>query len=171
MARSSAVRALLVAAAVVPLLLGPVGSAGAHDVLLGTTPVQDATVQSAPAAVALEFSDAPQSLGTEVAVTGPDAAPVAEGAPVLAGTTVTQPLAVGLPAGTYRVVWRATSADGHPLAGSFGFAVAQGAAVPMDRNAAPPTAAGTSLPVVWLAVAAIGVVAGGLVIRQLRRPA
>ena len=54
------------------------------------------------------------------------------------GTTVTQPLAGGLPAGAYTVEWRVTSADGHPLSGTFGFTVAQGAATQPAAGAAGP---------------------------------
>ena len=57
-------RLVITAAAAVALLLGPVGSAAAHDVLVGSTPAADGTVDTAPASVSLEFSDAPQSLGT-----------------------------------------------------------------------------------------------------------
>ena len=34
---------------------------------------------------------------------------------------VTQPVAAGAPAGEYTVRWRVTSADGHPITGSFRF--------------------------------------------------
>jgi methionine-rich copper-binding protein CopC len=165
-------RTLVIAAALLALLLGPAGTAGAHDVLIGTAPAQDATVERAPATVTLEFSDPPQALGTEVLVTGPEGTAVSTGAPELDGTTVGQPLDGGLPAGAYTVDWRATSADGHPLAGSFGFTVVQGAAMSAgDGTSAAPPATTSSFPVVWLAVAGIALGAGALVLRRLRRPA
>ena len=172
-------RLVVAAAAVVALLVGPIGSAAAHDELAGTSPAQDVTVDTAPGDVALDFSEPPQSLGTEVVVTGPDGTTVSEGPPGIAGATVTQSLADGLPAGRYTVDWRATSADGHPLTGSFAFEVARSAttaapaggptAPPDDRTAAPASSA-SSFPWVWVAIALIAAGAVVLVVRQLRRP-
>jgi copper resistance protein C len=165
------------------LLLGPgAGSAWAHDVLVGTGPTRDSTVVMAPSNVTLEFSDAPQALGTQIVVAGPDRAVVSQGAPEQDGTTVSQLLDDGLPAGRYTVEWRVTSADGHPLSGTFDFAVAQDAPTAdapasagpagSDRDPAGITTASddSSFPVVWIAVGVILAVAIGLVVRQLRRP-
>jgi len=90
MGRFVLLRPVVAAAAAVALLLGPVGSASAHDALVGSTPPADGTVDTAPASVSLEFSDAPQSLGTEVVVTGPDGTAATDGAPEIAGSTVTR---------------------------------------------------------------------------------
>jgi copper resistance protein C len=165
---------VLLAAAV--LLLGPgAGSAWAHDVLVDATPGQGSTVATGPADVTLEFSDAPQALGTQVVVAGPDGATVSQGAPTQDGATVRHPLDDGLRAGTYTVEWRVTSADGHPLAGTFDFVVAQDAPVTVAPASAAASQsgsdAGASFPVVWAAVGAILALALGLVVRQLRRPA
>ena len=46
---------------------------------------------------------------------------VASGPPVLIDTTVRETLRAGSPAGHYTVRWRVTSADGHPVSGSFDF--------------------------------------------------
>jgi copper resistance protein C len=165
-------RLLVTVVAAAGLLLGPVASAAAHDVLVGSAPEQDAAVETAPGSVTLMFSDVPQTLGTEVLVTGPDGAAVAEGAPLMDGTTVRQPLRGGLPAGTYTVDWRATSADGHPLTGTFAFTVAEGPPAAGQVSAlAAATSDSSSFPVVWVVVAVIAVGAAVLVVRQLRRPA
>ena len=163
-------RLVVTAAAAVALLLGPVGSAAAHDALAGTTPAPDATVDTAPATVSLEFSDAPQKLGTDVVVTGPDGDAVSDGAPEIAGSTVTQQLTDGLPAGTYTVDWRVTSADGHPLTGSFAFDVARDAPAAAPVGGASASSDASSFPVVWIVIALIAAVAVVLVVRQLRRP-
>ena len=163
-------RLVVTAVAAVALLLGPVGSAAAHDVLAGTTPAQDTTVDTAPAAVSLEFSDAPQSLGTDVVVTGPDGRAVSDGVPVIAGSAVTQQLAGGLPAGTYTVDWRVTSADGHPITGSFAFEVARDAPAAAPVGGAAASSDASSFPVVRIAIALIAAVSVVLVVRQLRRP-
>jgi methionine-rich copper-binding protein CopC len=180
MGRFALLRLAIAAAAAAALVLGPVGSASAHDVLVGTTPAEDGAIDTAPASVSLEFSEAPQSLGTAVVVTGPDGAAASEGAPEISGSTVVQQLSDGLPAGTYTVDWRATSADGHPLTGSFAFDVTRDApaaapaggeaASPDDGDLAPASSESSSFPVVWIVIALIAAVAVVLVVRQLRRP-
>ena len=121
--------------------------------------------------MSLEFSDAPQSLGTEVAVTGPDGTTATDGAPEIAGSTVTQQLAGGLPAGTYTVEWRVASADGHPLTGSFAFDVTRDAPAVAPAVGAAASSESSSFPVVWIVIALIAAGAVVLVVRQLRRPA
>jgi methionine-rich copper-binding protein CopC len=170
-----------VAVAAVLVLGAGAGAAQAHDVLVGSVPAAGAVVASAPSDVAIEFSDVPQPLGTQVVVTGPDGAPVSDGDTEQDGTTIRRPLAGKLPAGAYTVQWRATSADGHPLSGTFGFAVARGAATPaaaggpvsgpVDTAGTTAAPGGSSFPVLWVAVGAILAVGAGLVVRQLRRPA
>ena len=74
---------------------------------------------------------------------------------------VRQSLAAG-PAGAYTVVWRVTSADGHPVSGTFGFTADQASAsttatsaptaTATTTTAAPATATGAAGP----AVAAAG---------------
>jgi methionine-rich copper-binding protein CopC len=177
MPRSRLPRLLLAGAAAVALVLGPVGSAAAHDVLVGTAPGQDAAVETAPAGVTLRFSDAPQSLGTEVVVRGPGGAAVSEGAALVDGSAVRQSLRDGLPAGTYTVDWRATSADGHPLSGTFAFTVTEGASASGQAGAADrgglaaASSDSSSFPFVRVVVAVIAGGAALLVVRQLRRPA
>jgi copper resistance protein C len=173
---------LLTAGCALVVLLGPASPARAHDELRRTAPAAAATV-TAPASVDLEFSGAPQPLGVQVLVTGPDGAAVAQGAARVADTVVTQPLVLDLPAGGYTVEWRVTSADGHPLTGTFAFAVAgNGAgtgsaapgtpaarpdAAPVAESAAGAPAAG--FPVVWLVAGAAVLLAGVLAAgRRLR---
>ena len=170
MGRAALLR-LGMAAAAAALLLGPVTTASAHDVLAGSSPVQNGAVDTPPASVRLEFSAAPQVLGTEVVVTGPDGGAVSDGTAELSGSTVTQQLSGGLPAGRYTVDWRVTSADGHPITGSFAFDVARGspAPAPAGSQAASPGDP-SSFPVVWIVIVLIAAGAVVLVVRQLRRP-
>lgn len=96
---------------------GPV--AWAHGNKLMTEPADGATVASAEQAV-LHF-DQPVRL-TAVLLRTADGKPIA-----LPQTRSLEPEAikrVPLPAlapGEYRIEWRALSADGHPISGSFGF--------------------------------------------------
>ncbi|NEK85741.1 copper resistance protein CopC [Blastococcus saxobsidens] len=111
----------------------------AHDGLVSSSPAPDGVVATAPATVELDFTGEPLPLGTQVLVTGPDGASVSEGPAEIRDTAVVQPLADPLPAGAYRVEWRSTSSDGHPLSGTYAFTVAgpATAAEPADGKAEP----------------------------------
>jgi copper resistance protein C len=173
-------RLLAAVAVAAVLVLGPgAGAVQAHDMLVGSVPAADAAVDIAPSSVSIEFSDVPQALGTQVVVIGPDGAPVSDGDAEQDGTTIRQPLTEERPAGAYTVQWRATSADGHPLSGTFGFTVVQGAESPAAGGAAngPVDTAGmtsdpgaSSFPVVWVAAGAILAIGVAVGVRQLRRP-
>ena len=164
-----------VATAGLILLLEPVPAA-AHDGLVGSVPAPDAAVPSAPAAVQLEFSAPPVALGTEVLVTGPDGAEVSQGPADLRGTTVVQPLAGSLADGGYTVRWRSSSADGHPVAGSWSFTVGGepgGSAAAVEDVPVEPVVAAQVTdgrpPVGWLTVGLLGLGATGLLLRRRLR--
>lgn len=154
--------------AVLFTLLGTPRPAEAHNALVGTTPTDGATVAEPPAAVVLTFNEPAIATGTKVLVTGPDGS-AASGAPKLVDTTVQQELLPGLAAGEYTVEWRVTSADGHPVNGTFSFQVRSGASstgaseagkstpatpVPEHTDSASPSSAGagdaSSGPSGWL---------------------
>ncbi len=127
------VRATVRVVAALVALLGLVGtsaglatSAAAHDALTGSTPADGTTVAAPPASVDLTFTQPPLGIGAEVQVTGPDGVVVNGGDLTITDTTVSQPLADGLPAGTYAVAWRVTSSDGHPISGELTFTAEAG---------------------------------------------
>lgn len=168
--------ALLVIPAAAALLLGVPGPASAHDGLVATTPA-DGAVVAGPPEVELEFTAEPLPLGTQVAVTGPDGAPVTAGPAEIRSTSVVQALAADPAPGAYRVEWRSTSSDGHALSGAFSFTVTGdagtgGAAAPAPAAVAAPagnSSAGGLSPV-WPVAGAVA--AGGLavlVVSRLRR--
>ena len=178
--------AVLVGACLATLVLLVTGTtaAQAHDELVGSSPQAGARLDAAPEEVELQFSAAIQELGTEVVVTAPDGTAVSDGPVRLDGTRVVQPLAADLLTGGYTVVWRPTSADGHPLSGDWKFTVAGGGTtgVATSSSAAPdPTTdvgeASASTPApspssgAWIAGAAalLLLVAALVGVRQLRR--
>ncbi|WP_265445612.1 copper resistance CopC family protein [Flexivirga meconopsidis] len=112
------------------------GKALAHDELVSTTPPKGATLTAAPQQVTFTFSDTVRSTGTAVVVKGSDGAEVQQGAPKVDGSSVTQSLKSGLPAGTFDVVWRVSSSDGHPISGNFSFSVSGGASSTSASSAA-----------------------------------
>lgn len=170
-------------AALVPVtaavLLGTAPAALAHDGLVSTSPAAEATVETGPAAVELDFSGEPLPLGTLVEVGGPDG-PVTDGPPGISGTRVVQPLAEDLPPGAYRVEWRSTSSDGHALTGTFDFTVSAGggpaaAASSSGATGPGPTSSGSTSPdssaaVMWPVAGAVAVVGlGAVLLTRLRR--
>ena len=114
--------------------------AHAHNVLRSTSPAAGAQVDQLPDQVILTFDQPCLALGTEVIVTG-TTGPVTSGPPQLIDTQVRQPLRGG-PAGRYTVIWRATSADAHPVSGTFEFTTIH----PTDAAATPAAADTTAAP-------------------------
>lgn len=140
------VLAVLVVALTGVLGVAAAGPAAAHDELVSTDPADGATVATAPDQVTLTFTDKAIALGTEVKVTAPDGSVVSAGDPQLGPTTVVQPLAPARPAGTYTVVWRVTSADGHPVSGTFHFAATSAVGVAAPTASAVPSEVPSATP-------------------------
>ncbi len=130
---------LLLAGLLVALGASP---AAAHNTLRSTDPADGSTITTAPAQVTLTFDQPALALGTEIVVTGPEGV-VSEGDPQLVDSSVAQPLTAALPAGGYTVEWRVTSADGHPLSGTFGFTTTEAVGVEPTPE---PTAEATPDP-------------------------
>lgn len=119
----------------------------AHDELVSTTPSSGATV-TAPTTVQLKFSDTVVSTGSRVQVKDPSQK-VVSGDLSVSGDTVSVTLASPAVAGTYRVVWRVTSADGHPVSGNFDFtatvaSTSSTSTPPGTSSASPPSSAAPS---------------------------
>jgi methionine-rich copper-binding protein CopC len=153
------------------LLLTGAPAASAHDALVGVTPADGSSVTTGPDRIELEFSGVVQHLGARVAVRGPDGASVAHGAPEVTDSTLTQPLASGVPAGRYSIDWRVASADGHPISGTTSFTVTAGAAGPQavqEVSAARPAGSSSSAPWIGVGAAVVLVVALAAGARQLR---
>ena len=139
MARPRVWLAVLVAGTTL-LVVVPATAAAAHDVLRSTTPADGSTLTAAPAQVVMTFDQPALALGTELVVNGPDGTNVADGPAKLVDNTVQQAIAGTLPAGPYTVQWRVTSADGHPISGSFAFTTTQAT----SRQAHDPAPATTT---------------------------
>ncbi len=168
-------RCLPVALAAVVLLVVGAPFAVAHNALRSTNPAQSETVPRTPAEVVLTFDEPAIAMGTQVVVTGPSG-PVQQGPPRLVDETVSQTLRPGAPAGTYTVVWRVTSSDGHPISDSFTFrSEAVGAGVPPVAAPTPtpagPVAPGSApaAPWVWWVGAAAVLLAAAAVLGWVRR--
>lgn len=122
-------------------------SASAHDVLVSSDPEADASVEHAPEAVTLTFSDEVLDTSPMIRVTAADGTVLTEGAPAIDGSVVSLPLPDAVPAGEYTVQWRIVSADGHPVEDSLTFTVTVGteAAASSDDSTGSEGASDTSV--------------------------
>jgi methionine-rich copper-binding protein CopC len=132
------------------VLLGPAaGQVQAHAVLTGSSPGEDATLDTAPTRVVLVFDENVQTQFANIVVTAPDGARISTGDAVVTDNKVTA--TVGLPTvrGDYTVAWRVVSDDGHPVDGQFTYTLTR-RALTTGQVAGPvaivPTATGSSDP-------------------------
>lgn len=123
--------------ATVLVVLGVPAPASAHTELVGTTPADGSQLPRAPRTVALEFSGAvdPAFATLVVSVDGGNPSRLR----VVAGATPSTVQATVPPADTqtsgqtrWRVDYRVTSVDGHPIQGTLNFSVA-----PVPRSQEP----------------------------------
>lgn len=124
--RTSAALALTLGA----FLIAAPAPAFAHDELVSSDPAPDEVLGTTPEEITLTFSDEPlaEEGTTEVTVLDSSCASIAEGAPVVAGDTVTQAIE-GTVEGAVIVRWRVVSSDGHAISDQYTFSVGeQGAA-------------------------------------------
>jgi methionine-rich copper-binding protein CopC len=138
------IRVVAVLVAVLVIVTGAPHPAWAHNALVGTTPEDGTAVAAAPAAIVLTFNEPAVGTGTKVLVTGPDGS-ATSGDPALIDNTVRQRLQSDLPAGKYTVDWRVTSADGHPINGTFTFEVRSSGGTSGSASPAPSTSATPSM--------------------------
>lgn len=127
-------------------------AASAHDELLDLQPGNKVVVTTPPTEVQLVFGASALPLGTQIRVTGPAGKVVSTGPVSIDGGTVVEKLTSGLADGVYRVDWRVTSADGHPVSGTYTFTLKATAATPSasattDAPAShPPTSTSSVAP-------------------------
>ena len=118
--RRPAVLAVVVAAA-----LAAPAAAWAHAALIRTDPVASRTINTAPPAVRLTYTEPIEPRFAIVSVTDAAGRQLTSGPPQGAPgspQTLVTPLR-HTPQGWYLVFWRVISADGHPVRGAFTFAV------------------------------------------------
>jgi methionine-rich copper-binding protein CopC len=157
------------------LLLGGLfapGIALAHDVLVGSDPVDGAKLDTGPSRIQLRFDLPVQDGFNTVTLIGPDGAHYEEGTAQVDGSTVSVAAGPLGPAGLYRVGYRVVSDDGHPVSGSISFTLTRagtGSGHPGPAGSTPTAAAddagqGSSMPVwPWIVGAVVLVIAGAAV--------
>ncbi len=127
--RMNRVRIAVLAGTVLAAVIGlaDIAPAVAHDELLAASPEDGQVVETAPAAVELEFSNDIIEMGTAIILFDTAGDQLAVGEPVIAGRTVTATLPPDVADGDYQLRWRVVSSDGHPIEGTIDFGVGVGA--------------------------------------------
>jgi methionine-rich copper-binding protein CopC len=100
--------------------------AHAHDALASTSPSEGTTVTTNPGKVSITLTNAPDTKlpgSNIIKVTAPDGHVVSTGELTVDGATLSTAADIDHP-GKHTVDWRAVSADGHPIEGTFSFTYA-----------------------------------------------
>jgi copper resistance protein C len=116
-------RAALVAALVAAAALAGAGVANAHAVRMATDPTDKASLSAGPQRVSATFNEHLQPQFAAMTVVGPDGNLWSTGDPSVDGAVISIAVRELGPAGTYTVNYRVTSADGHPVSGSWSFSL------------------------------------------------
>lgn len=150
--------------------LGGAGTAGAHATRVAADPAENAELTQGPARVSATFSEALQAQFAAMTVVGPDGNLWSTGEPQVDGAV----LSVGVrplgPSGTYTVNYRATSADGHVVNGSWSFRLSVSRpGAPGPSAATPADPSDEALPVWPFYVGAVVIVGVGVVWAVRRR--
>jgi putative copper export protein/methionine-rich copper-binding protein CopC len=121
----------LVFAVALGLLLATPRPALAHLHLRHSSPAAKAVLDTVPREIRLVFTEAPALAVSSIRLLAADGSEVPLGAlgvdPDSVTALVARITATQLAAGSYTVVWRTASSDGHPMEGRFGFTIAEGA--------------------------------------------
>jgi methionine-rich copper-binding protein CopC len=165
------------------LLVAAPSAAFAHDELIGSTPADGDVLESAPTEIDLRFSSEPLDGdgATDVLVIDPGGAEVQQGEPVVDRNGVIQGLSGADERGTYTVVWRVVSSDGHPISGELTFSVgetSEPADLPSatdtdtdagtgDADGADADSPGPDLTAIWIIGGVVAIGLGGAVVAIL----
>jgi methionine-rich copper-binding protein CopC len=95
--------------------------ASAHADLVGTNPVDESVLESAPESITLSFNSKLLNSMTELAVTNSSGELIPGIVADSIQTTASALWPADLPGDTYTVAYRIVSEDGHPITGSFSF--------------------------------------------------
>ncbi|SIS21476.1 copper resistance CopC family protein [Williamsia sterculiae] len=167
MTRSRITSALLALVAVLGLSTIGTGPASAHSTLVGSDPADNTSLSAGPQRVTLRFNEALQSSYPAMTIVGPDGNQWQDGTPVIAGASASVSVRPLGPTGEYRVNWRVTSADGHPVSGTVRFTLTTaGTGTPGPKAGTTSGSGGGSggVPVWPFIVGGVVLFAGGLLV-------
>ncbi|MGB2920329.1 MAG: copper resistance CopC family protein [Mycobacterium sp.] len=137
-------RLIAVAALSVALVTGALAAAGvaaAHAARIAEDPAENSELTEAPARVSATFNEAMQAQFAAMTVIGPDGVGWSDGEPAVDGAVISVGVRPRAPAGDYTVNYRATSADGHVVSGSWSYRL-----LPAAGTAPEPTTSSSPVP-------------------------
>ena len=153
----------LVGALLAAMALAGAGTASAHAARIATDPAENAALTQGPKRVSATFNEALAPEFAAMTVVGPDGNLWSVGDPQVQGAVIGVDVRTLGPAGTYTVNYRVTSADGHPVSGSWSFrltAALTGTPGPAVNAASDDS--GDGLPVWPFLVAGVLIIGGGI---------
>jgi hypothetical protein len=163
-------RLAFIAAMVAAMALAGAPVAAAHAARMSTDPADKAALAAGPPRVSATFNEKLQPEFAAMTVVGPDGNLWSSGEPQVQGAVI----AIGVrplgPAGTYTVNYRVTSADGHPVSGSWSFQLtvaANGTPGPSAAKSAETVGDG-AIPV-WPFLVGGALIIGGGILWAARR--
>ncbi len=134
--KSGGLKRLICAVAVAVVGVGAVGTgrALAHASLESSTPAASSVLEASPPLISLNFDEAIEVSLTSIQLFNEKGKVLPVGSAVSgADDSIVQSSVATVPDGTYAVVWRVTSADGHVVDGAFSFQVGSGSGVDSAR--------------------------------------
>jgi methionine-rich copper-binding protein CopC len=155
--------ALVLAASLIVMAVAGAATASAHATRIATDPVENSELSQSPQKVSATFNEAMQPQFAAMTVVGPDGNLWSTGDPQVAGAVVSVGVRPLGPSGTYTVNYRATSADGHVVSGSWSFRLTVASTGTPGPSASTTTPSDDGIPVWPFYVAAGVLVAAGAV--------
>ncbi len=154
--------AALVAVLVAASALAGAGIASAHAVRIATDPAEGAALAQGPQRVSATFNEELQPEFAAMTVVGPDGNLWSAGDPQVTGAVIGVDVRPLGPAGTYTVNYRVTSADGHPVSGSWSFRLTVALTGTPGPAAKPASDTGGGIPVWPFLVVGVLIISGGI---------
>lgn len=146
------------------------GVASAHATRIATEPAENTELTQAPQKVSATFNEKLQPQFAAMTVVGPDGNLWSTGDPQVNGAVVSVGVRPLGPAGTYTVNYRVTSADGHPVSGSWSFRLSVAATgTPGPSAAILADSGGDGGIPVWPFLVAGALIIGGGILWAARR--
>jgi methionine-rich copper-binding protein CopC len=152
---------LIIAASLTVMAIAAAGTASAHATRIATDPVENAELSQAPQKISATFNEALQPQFAAMTVVGPDGNLWSTGGPQVTGAVISVGVRPLGPSGTYTVNYRVTSADGHPVSGSWSFRLTVASTGTPGPSASTANPSGDGIPVWPFFVAAGVIVAAG----------
>jgi methionine-rich copper-binding protein CopC len=122
-------------------------SASAHDRLVESDPATGAVLTAVPDDVVLTFNVDVQPLGTALELRDSSGEQASAAETTVSGREVSLPVSADLPDGSYTLLYRVTSSDGHPISGELPFTLEGTAAAPTQATGpADPTTTPAATP-------------------------